>query len=299
MDVAVVAEDTMNGAVGEDSMDGIEGAVGGAVGGTVGDDAMDVVEGAVGGAAAPGAGAPAAAVCGRDGWRCAICISTPRLAFVNKKYFMKDLVDKNRHLMNAFGLVEEAFPPVEGRNTNFKLYTEHWDAVSASPEAESSSSSSTPLPPDQQSTPNIVMDRRRVFNAGELVHEMSNSVAKGDLKDMCLLCCEEKLFSKLAASPCGHCKNRVCFECVEQWVNQIKPGQVVLPSHLVCPFCKVVPKEKVFRKYNKPAKSLLHKEHLRKVVERMDPGLYYGWCKGTVNVVGAFPSVGTAVPLPS
>ena len=51
----------------------------------------------------------------------------------------------------------------------------------------------------------------------------------------------------------------------------------------------MIPQEAVFKKYNKPAKSLLHKEHLKHVVARMNPSIYYGWCNGCSKICELAP----------
>ena len=204
-------------------------------------------------------------------WICAICATTPHLSFEQVPFLLRDILYSNLHLMDIFNLVEATFDVIDGKNSFFKIFTELWAAMEETPLGK------------EEAAP-VMLKRRKAFNVEELKGEIKKVVDEGDMMDMCFLCCEEKLISQLATSPCGHCNNKICFDCQRQWVNQIQPGKVVLPSNLVCPFCKTVPKESVYTKYNRPAKSLLHKEHLKRVIQRMDPSLYYGWCKGCSKI---------------
>ena len=252
--------------------DGASGAAGDGAGAAAGDE-RSAGDGA---AAAASDGASGAA---RNAWRCAICVNAPHLSFEYVSFTLRDILTSNPQLMNVFDMAESSFDVINGRSTFFKLFTEYWKDLAARSSSEGNNDQL-----EVRSTPVVKMKRRQVFEVDGLVREITDAVEKGDLKELCLLCCEEKLLKDMAPSPCGHCKNPICYDCLRQWVRQIQPGKVVLPSHLVCPFCKNVPQGKIFKKHNRPAKSLLHKEHLKNVIQRMDPSLYYGWCKGCSKI---------------
>ena len=205
-------------------------------------------------------------------WICATCVNKPRLSFEQVTFSLKDILRSNLHLMREiFNLVEATFKVIDGKSSLFKIFTENWDVMEETPLEE------------EKATP-VMLRGQRAFKVEGLKEEIKKAVEKEDLKDMCLLCFEDKPIQQLATSPCGRCNKKICYDCQRHWVNQIQPGKVVLPSNLVCLFCKRVPMESVYTKCNPSVKSLFHKEHLKHVIQRMEPSVYYGWCKGCAKI---------------
>ena len=227
-------------------------------------------------------------------WVCAICVHEQRLSFQEVSSPLREILQSNPHLMEIFNLSEETFEVINGMKSLYKIFMESWAAITAA--APSSKKEAAPLMTlfkafksglpfaGPKRNEGVFLKGRKVFGVDGLKEKIKKVVEEGDLTEMCNLCCEDKLIPHFKASPCGNCKNKICKVCLRTWVNQIQPGKVVFPSNLVCPFCKMVPKENIYIQYNRPAKSLLHKEHLKSMHGRMDPSLYYGWCKGCSKI---------------
>ena len=212
----------------------------------------------------------------KDNWTCAICKNTSHLSFEFISFLLKDILSSNLHLMtDIFNLEEASFNQISKRQSLFKIYRDSWGTMKKrEPKAEAEAGKDNKA---------VMLKGQKAVHEDELKAEIRKVVTDEDLTEPCSLCYEDTFISQLAT--CGNeniCKTRICSDCQCKWVNEIQPGKVVFTSHLVCPFCKRAPKESVFTKYNRPAKSLLHKEHLKRVIRRMHekPDLYYGWCEG-------------------
>jgi len=143
----------------------------------------------------------------------------------------------------------------------FKLYMKHTEALFPSDETKASDDESSAGPSTEQRVARVVdalsqSDAPARFK-GKLVHDLAalmssvaTAVSSGKLSAVCCLCFEPKALVALD-SACGACRNLMCFECLRTWYAQLKPGRVVLPSHLLCPFCKRRPQRKTLKKYNK------------------------------------------------
>ncbi|CAF4485805.1 unnamed protein product, partial [Rotaria magnacalcarata] len=70
------------------------------------------------------------------------------------------------------------------------------------------------------------------------------------------------------------CHADACIECLTSWYEAVKPGGIVLISHLSCPFCKQAPNGKILKKYNKQACTILRPDKKNDIDEHW----YYGWC---------------------
>ena len=125
----------------------------------------------------------------------------------------------------------------------------------------------------------LVLHGKQCLNATELIEKMTADVVSGDLTGVCCFCFDEKEIRSLT-SPCGKCRNKACADCLKEWYGNLKPGMLVLTTYLTCAFCKQIPARSTIERYNPEAKALVRGEHLDKMIERLDPNMYYGWCKG-------------------
>ena len=204
-------------------------------------------------------------------WTCGICLNASHLSFEEKPFLLQHILFSNLHLMNIFNFVEEVFAVIYQKDSMFKIYTDSWKTMTKTPSK------------NKEAIP-VKMRGRNVVEVMELTKDIARVVEEGDLTDTCNICYDDKSIQKLTTSACGSCTNVICFECQEIWAKKIMPGRLVLPTDLICFFCRLPPHESLFTKYNRPAKSLLHKEHLPKVLARMNPYMYYGWCQGCSTI---------------
>jgi len=136
---------------------------------------------------------------------------------------------------------------------------------------------------DALTTKSVAMyNGRYIHNIEALIEMVAEQILKGELSDICCLCFEAKALLALD-SACGHCQNKMCLECLTTWYQQLQPGQIVLPSHLLCPFCKQRPHRKTLKKYNKEILTIT-----RCKVE-LSTRWYHGWCLDCYRVQEAMP----------
>jgi len=110
-----------------------------------------------------------------------------------------------------------------------------------------------------------------IHNLAALVQSVASAVSSGKLSAVCCLCFAPKQLIALE-SACGACNNLMCFECLGTWYSQLQPGRVVLPSHLLCPFCKCRPQSKTLKKYNKQVCTII------KSRVELNTKWYHAWC---------------------
>ncbi|CAF3042108.1 unnamed protein product [Rotaria socialis] len=91
----------------------------------------------------------------------------------------------------------------------------------------------------------------------------------------CYICCNDVPRNRIDDT-CGNksCHAGACIECLTSWYEAVKPGGIVLVSHLSCPFCKQAPLGKILKKYNKQACTILRPDKKNDIDEHW----YYGWC---------------------
>jgi hypothetical protein len=120
---------------------------------------------------------------------------------------------------------------------------------------------------------------KAVLNAEEVVEQLRKFVDAG-LADMgtCLLCFTE-VTKGFLSSACGNCSTPVCNHCNETWWGESKPGDVLLPARLTCPYCKRKPTTKTLKRFNRQLGALLHKS-----VPAFDTAFYHVWCAGCYQV---------------
>jgi len=133
---------------------------------------------------------------------------------------------------------------------------------------------------------NAKYEGRKIHNAPKLIADIFNSVQRGKLSQYCCLCFSEKQLI-LLESACGNCQNMMCGECLSTWYNSLKPGELVLPSHLLCPFCKRKPAIKTIKKYNKQICTIIGGK--KKESMQLSTSHYYGWCVNCYQIKPAIP----------
>lgn len=126
-----------------------------------------------------------------------------------------------------------------------------------------------------------------VLNSEEVFKQIYEWVISGKAEQgLCLLCFEDKSKHALI-SACGHrrCRTVACSECLFGWYGVPKPGNIVMPTHLACPFCKQSPITQVFKRFNGEALALL------RGTGTMDPSWYYAWCNSCYKLKQAVEHV--------
>jgi hypothetical protein len=61
---------------------------------------------------------------------------------------------------------------------------------------------------------------------------------------------------------------------LKEWYIQMTPGKIIMPSHLLCPFCKQYPHVKTLKKFNKSTCQIVHRKRLE-----LRADMYYAWCR--------------------
>lgn len=104
-------------------------------------------------------------------------------------------------------------------------------------------------------------------------------VSSGSCTEECGLCLDVLPYNKLVRS-CGNCTKQICITCAKKWYSQNSPGNIVLQTYSMCPFCKCVPTYKTIRAYNR----LLCIHNNRK--HKYDNTAYEAWCRkcGSIKV---------------
>eukprot|EP01083_Nonionella_stella_P041325 112037_1 len=214
-------------------------------------------------------------------WTCPCCSKAPHNAVVTVKASFEQLVDVYPILLSRLlnmndkkEIVKDLFSPM----SLYKVYMKHKD-------------NDLWLTDEKEQNMNAVVDRlvndqatyegKRIHNIAPFVESIVKSVHYGKLSDICCLCFDEKQLI-LLESACGLCKNLMCFECLNTWYNQLKPGHIVLPSHLLCALCKQKPNIKTMKKYNKDICTIIGGKKTK--AKELSPAHYYGWCVGCYEI---------------
>jgi len=167
----------------------------------------------------------------------------------------------------------------------YKLYMKHTEALFAENEERKE-------PEEEDKVQRVVdalsrhcpakHDGRCIHGIEGVVQLVAEQILKGELADICCLCFETKALLVLE-SPCGRCRNRMCSECLTAWYQQLQPGHIVLPSHLLCPFCKQRPRPKTLKKYNRESMAIVRSK------VALSTRWYHGWCRDCYRVQQAVP----------
>jgi hypothetical protein len=116
-----------------------------------------------------------------------------------------------------------------------------------------------------------------VLNQTSLLKNVQAKIASSTFVEMCQLCFEEVAVEKLRLA-CGNCRNRCCHECLTNWYRQNLPGQLFIPCHDLCPFCRRRPQYKVLAQYNHQACGIIGHSRRNGAELRLRPDWYYAWC---------------------
>jgi hypothetical protein len=121
------------------------------------------------------------------------------------------------------------------------------------------------------------LNGKPIHNIVDMIAQIEARVGKGEVEfGCCTLCFEDFPYSRLS-SACGRsgCRQPTDEACLAQWYGVNKPGKLLSPMQLLCPFCRRKPTRKVLTRHNRQAAAL---GGLQAALE--DPGWYYAWCMG-------------------
>jgi hypothetical protein len=121
----------------------------------------------------------------------------------------------------------------------------------------------------------LTLHSKHIFNADVVRLQIEGRVASGEVeRGTCSLCFDDIPYEKLLPA-CGRtgCKQRVDEDCLARWYGENKPGKLLNPLQLACPFCRRKPTLKILTKYNATALSV---GDLAPAVA--DRAWYYAWC---------------------
>lgn len=150
--------------------------------------------------------------------------------------------------------------------------------------------------------PSLTWQGKTCFNSRDVLKELRQWVLSGDAqRGECVLCFE--YFKKtdlrdLCGNPGCVGTGSACSACLNNWYGVTRPGQVILPPRLVCPYCKRVPRVHLLRKINRELCLLLQRIRVRAnnrrrasnanretpepvqaaLEEVFEPNWYTGWC---------------------
>jgi hypothetical protein len=138
-------------------------------------------------------------------------------------------------------------------------------------------------PPAVPDPNNLRFMGQHVLNGADVIKQVLHEVVLGEVTDICNLCCDEHYKVKML-SACGNCTNMACAKCLNTWYSQLQPGRLVLPSHLLCAFCKRSPHVKTLSRFNREALGIVHGR-----AGDMRADVYYAWCKDCYCVAEFLP----------
>lgn len=179
---------------------------------------------------------------------------------------LADLVKENPVIADYLGIEKDSWNHLNGTASLIKLK----DLVKWKQQNENIYR----LDEGKQTVPVVALhyNKLKIVDPLSLLKLIDQEVKTGYVTDECSLCFSTLPFHKLYAA-CGKCKQTICEFCAKQWYSQTGPGKMVLPPHLLCPFCKQLPTLKVVRRYNKELCYLLQGDQ-----NVFDPHWYYAWC---------------------
>jgi hypothetical protein len=142
---------------------------------------------------------------------------------------------------------------------------------------------------DENAINNHYISHKRVWNVADIQKSIFDMFTKPHL-GQCMFCFESVLIKKLV-SICGtkRCTATACRECMIAWYNQLVPGKICQPAHILCPYCKKPPMTKTVKQYNKQLCALINITD----VSNFDPSYIYAWCKSCYELKQAMPRVCT------
>ena len=138
---------------------------------------------------------------------------------------------------------------------------------------------------DVPATPCIspTYDGKRVLNHEAVRVAIEGWIDRGEAESGCCMLCFEDLPKAALLSVCGRipkrCDTRACRACLDAWYGAPRPGHLVAPTMLQCPFCKHVPSAKTLERHNREAMAID-----RRGLATLDPAWHHGWCEGCYGV---------------
>jgi hypothetical protein len=121
----------------------------------------------------------------------------------------------------------------------------------------------------------LTLHSKKIFNADALRLKIEGRVETGEVeKGTCSLCFDDISYHHLLPA-CGRkgCKQQADDECLQRWYGENKPGNLLNPLQLACPFCRRAPVNKTLIKYNPRALAV---GDLTSALA--DHAWYYAWC---------------------
>ncbi|KAJ3038808.1 hypothetical protein HDV00_000296 [Rhizophlyctis rosea] len=121
----------------------------------------------------------------------------------------------------------------------------------------------------------LTYNKKPVLNTSTILISLLTAITSASSElGLCTLCFEDTPHHNLHHS-CGRrgCTSIACTSCLDAWYGGIKPGSIIITSHLSCPFCKRAPTAKTIVRHNRQACELLKGDGT------MDPGWVYAWCR--------------------
>ncbi|CCA69537.1 hypothetical protein PIIN_03476 [Serendipita indica DSM 11827] len=121
----------------------------------------------------------------------------------------------------------------------------------------------------------LTLHFKKIFNADVLRLKIEGRVETGEVEmGTCALCFDDTSYHKLLPA-CGRsgCKQQVDEECLQRWYGENKPGRLLNPLQLACPFCRRPPVRKILIKHNPQSLTV---GDLRPALT--DRTHYYAWC---------------------
>lgn len=110
-----------------------------------------------------------------------------------------------------------------------------------------------PAPQPIPSTEVVLFHRGQVIhNANQVLEQVCRWTLSGQIdKGLCGACYEEFPRRELM-SCCGRrgCSAQTCLKCIRAFYRTTLPGHIVLPSRLLCPFCKAMPPSRFLLKHH-------------------------------------------------
>ncbi len=121
----------------------------------------------------------------------------------------------------------------------------------------------------------LVYDKKPVLNTMDVLKQTRSWVESGKAeRGECALCFGDQA-KHAVHNVCGRkgCTIKACDECMKAWYGTLRPGTIINPATLSCPFCKRRPTASVMQKHNQRGCELN-----RVAGMEFDNAWYYAWC---------------------
>lgn len=215
-------------------------------------------------------------------YMCAVCVQRPDSAIVEREVTLVDLMKEDAKWSSvALSMpLETAQLLLESNESFYKMYTKKRETLFATTALLGTTATG------QTTLKSIVLryNGKPIVDVDAVLATLREVIERGDLSDECALCFEPRAVNALEPVCGGQCNNRVCGSCASSWWGQVVPGEIVLPSHLTCPFCKQVPKAQTLRKHNRAACAIVARKTLQ-----LDGAHWFAWCKQCYEISAAVP----------